>query len=415
MSVLPPHRPWYIQSVNSCGRALTNLGIKLPSLSEESLLARARKMTGLTDFGDDEFRLGLQQLLQSLDEEAELNQVGRIMAATSLTGYLKNRLLLEAYTKQHPDVADQEISQPIFIVGLPRTGTTILFNLLAQDSATRVPLAWEVGEPFPPPTGETYHSDTRIKASIRQYAVLDKLAPSLKRIHEFAALLPQECVPLLRHEFLGLDFQIMYRVPSYHQWLQQQDMLPALRMHKRFLQLLQHRYRKDRWVLKSPVHLHNIEELLQVYPDARIVQTHRDPAKVLPSLASLSYTLRGMSSDRVDAKEAGHAQMAMWRAALMRAIRARERLEGRSGQFFDVQYHEMTKDPIATIETIYRYFDIPFTLETKLGMEEYLANNSQGKYGRHHYSAEDFGIEPVNGFKVFSDYCDRFNIPPETV
>jgi hypothetical protein len=264
--------------------------------------------------------------------------------------------------------------------------------------------------PCPPPRQETYHSDPRIEKMDKQLANLSKMAPGLYAIHEFGAELPQECVAITGHEFLSVQFHILFNVARYQEWLNQQSALPALRFHKRFLQHLQCEYTRERWVLKTPGHLPVIDDLLEVYPDAHIIHTHRDPVDVMPSLASLSYTLRGIGTDVLDPHLVGRQQFELWAGNLERALRARERTRARAEQFFDVQFDDVAKDPIAVIERIYAHFGIAFSDAIRQRMQAYVAANPRGKYGPHRYSLEDFGLDRATLVPRFRDYCERFGI-----
>ena len=410
MTAPKPHRPLAVRAINGAGAGLRRLGVPLLPVDEERLLRQARKQTGLEDFGGEKFREGLRRLVDSLNRDAHLNVLGRISARTMLLTSLRNRLQIREHRKQHPQIADQEIREPIFILGLPRTGTTVLFNLLALDPASRAPLAWEVEMPCPPPRQETSGSDPRIGKMEKQFANLSRMAPGLNAIHEFGAELPQECVAITGHEFLSVQFHIIFNVASYQEWLNQQSAVPALEFHRRFLQHLQSEYARKRWVLKTPGHLAVIDDLLAVYPDARIIHTHRDPVDVMPSLASLSYTLRGINTDVLDPHFVGHQQSQLWAGHLERALRARERTRYRAEQFFDVQFEEVAKDPIAVIERSYAHFGIPFHEATRQRMQAHLAANPRGQHGTHRYSLEDFGLDRSELRSQFSDYCERFGI-----
>lgn len=411
MNAPSPHRPFFIKTINTVGSALWKMGFQVPTLNEEKLIQQARKETGLANFGGDNFREGMHQLIDSLENEAHLNMMGRLMTNTEIVRYLKNKLLFEEYARQNPDVRQQEVARPIFIVGLPRTGTTLLFNLLAMDPTTRAPLSWEVQDPFPPPREETYRSDPRIENCRKAFNTLNKLDPNLIKIHEFESQWPQECVPMYRHEFLCMEYQISYRVPNYHQWLKNQDLVPALQFHKQFLQHLQHHYKKDRWILKSPAHLPSIEEIFSVYPDACIIHTHRDPMKVAPSSTSLAYAIRCLGSDEVDPHEVGAQQMDLWEYSLNKAMAARKKLTDKEDQIIDIQFEDAVTDPYGTIRKIYDKFGIAFTTEAEQQMRGFHEANPQGKHGKHHYSLEMFGLDEKSNSKRFADYCDMFDIP----
>ncbi|MGB1140118.1 MAG: sulfotransferase, partial [Halioglobus sp.] len=264
-------QPLYIRLANHLGTGLAGAGLDIPALDADRLLSRASRKTGLTDFGDESFREGLTRLVDGLSDEAQLSQVGRIVAHYNLVDHLCVRLRLIDYRKHRPEVAQQFIERPVFILGLPRTGTTILFELLGQDPAMRSPASWEVAKPLPPPIANTYNNDKRRRQVARLLPVMEKLAPGFRRIHAVDAHLPQECVYLLASHFMSEQFAYMYNLPSYRQWLLEADMGPAYRWHHDFLQHLQVDCPGDHWVLKSPAHLAYLDTLLAQYPDACVV------------------------------------------------------------------------------------------------------------------------------------------------
>ncbi len=411
MPLPAPHRPFGIRALNRMGGGLEALGIKWPSLDESNLIRTAIRRSGSNDFGGEAFRAGLSVLLDSLEREARLTTLGRLSCRETLLGYLENRLRLQEYRSAHPEVERQVIERPVFIVGLPRTGTTILFNLMAQDPSNRPPLSWEVQRPVPPPEPATYDSDPRINEAVKVFENLDRLLPNLPAIHEFGASLPQECVPIRAHELLSVQFHTTFNVPSYQAWLERQDVLPAYAFHKRFLQHLQCKYMKDRWVLKSPAHLAAIDAVLETYPDAQIIHTHRDPAKVVPSLASLLYTFRSMNSDSLDPARIGRQVIDMWTLALQRATEARRRHRDKPGQFFDAHFEDTLADPVDLLRRAYGHFGLHFNDETRDRMATFLAANPRGSRGVHTYLLEDFDLELGEIRERFSEYCTEFGVP----
>ena len=414
MSLPPPHRPFAIKALNLVGGGLRRVGLDLPSLDEQSLLDAAIVRAGSSDFGGDDFREGMRVLLDSVEREANLSTLGRISCRETLLRYLENRLRLTEYRTQHPEVAKQVIERPIFIVGLPRTGTTLLYNLLAQDPDNRAPLSWEVEWPVPPPEPETYETDPRIKDAEKLFGNLDRLIPTLPAIHEFGAQLPQECVPINAHEFLSMQFHITFHVPSYQAWLNEQNMVRSYEFHKKFLQHLQSKYRKKRWALKSPAHLPAIGELLEVYPDALIIHTHRDPGKVMPSLASLHYAFRGMNSDSVNPARIGRNVMDAWSIHLQKAVEARRMHRDKPQQFFDAHFEDTLADPVDLLRRAYEHFGIELSDVARDRMSAFLADNPRGSRGVHRYATEDFGLEIDDIRRRFAEYVDDFGVALST-
>ena len=410
MTAPRPHRPVPIRLINAADRVASRLGLHVARLDEETLLHLARKQAGLDDFGPETFRAGLHQLLASLARDHRLTAVGRLFSRGQILGLLTNRLRLIDHRQRHPELADEGIQRPLFVLGLPRTGTSILHGLLAQDPAHRSPLAWEVAASCPPPEAATYDTDPRIGRTDRQLNQLRKLAPGFDAIHPMAARLPQECVAILAHEFQSIQLTTMYNVPSYLAWLEQQDLRPAYCFHRQFLQHLQSRRPGGRWVLKTPAHLMAIDALLGVYPDAMIVQTHRDPVEVMASVSSLHYTLQSATSDAIDPHATGRQQLELWSRALRRGMEARERQARQAEQFFDLHYPDLLADPLACVRRTYEHFDLELTGEATKHMEQFLANHSQHKHGVHRYAPETFGIDPVRDARHFQDYCDRYGV-----
>ena len=278
--------------LNAFGRVFPQNGSAFPTLAETALLNKACRLTGLDDFGDESFRQPLGILLRSLRTDARLNLVGRIVAHNDIVRLLCNRLCLVADRKRHPGIADQIIARPLFITGLPRTGSTLLHALLAQDPAARAPQTWEVMHPSPPPESARYRSDPRLARTARDLKWLDLLMPDFKKAHLIDASLPQECIAITGMAFISYVFESMFFVSSYRRWHEDVDKLPAYEFHRQFLQHLQWRCPGTHWVLKAPSHLMALDALFQVYPDAGIIMTHRDPVKVLASCASFTEMLR---------------------------------------------------------------------------------------------------------------------------
>jgi hypothetical protein len=410
MSLPPPHRPFPIKALNLVGGGLRSVGLIWPSLDEKSLLDAAVARAGSSDFGGERFLEGMRVLLESVEREAELSTLGRVSCRETLLRYLENRLRLTEYRKQHPEVAEQKVERPIFIMGLPRTGTTLLFNLLAQDPDNRAPLSWEVEWPVPPPEPATYDSDPRIQDAEKLFSNLDKLIPTLPAIHEFGALLPQECVPINAHEMLSVQFHITFHVPSYQAWLNDQNMVRSYEFHEKFLQHLQSKYMKKRWALKSPAHLPAIDELLQVYPDALIIHTHRDPANVMPSLASLNYAFRGMNSNTLDPMRIGRNVIDTWSLGLHKAVEARRKHRDKPNQFFDAHFEDTLADPVGLLRRAYAHFGLELSETASERMSAFLADNPRGSRGVHRYVREDFGLELGEIRERFAQYVDEFGV-----
>jgi hypothetical protein len=387
------------------------LAPRWPSLDPDDIVHAAARAAKSDQFGDESFLDALPVLLDAIEIEADLTWLGRVMCRQALVGFLQNRFSVYAHRAAHPEISGVPIERPLFIVGFPRTGTTILHNLLAQDPANRVPLGWEVQFPCPPPQSETFATDPRIKKAQTFFGHMDTMAPSLASIHEVGAELPQECMPILGQSMLGPQLNFIFNVPSFQAWVDEQSHAPAYRYHRHFLQHLQSRHSKDRWVLKSPVHLRSLDALLTEYPDARIIFTHRDPAKTVPSLASLMYVIRGLASDSVDPHALGKQQLQWWADSLDEAMAARVDHGDKSDQFIDIQFEEVVSDPVAALGRAYERFDIPWSADIESRMRSFLRDNPQGKHGAHRYAIEDFGVTLGQIRERFEGYCSAYDIP----
>ena len=407
----PPHRPLPVRLINGVGRLAFRLTGKLPRLDETSVLEAARRRTGLSDFGAPHFREGLRVLLRSLEEDGALNAMGRIMARAQVVHALSVRLRVVDYRRLHPELGEIDIARPLFVLGLPRTGTTILYSIIAQDPAHRSPSSWELSDPLPPPDRLTYDSDPRIARTDGELDQFRKLVPNIDSIHPMGARLPQECLIVMAYDFHSLQYELCFNATSYEAWYLGQDLRPTYRFHREMLQLLSSRAPGQRWVLKSPQHLASLDALLAEYPDALVVQTHRDPVKVLPSVSSLHYALRCATSDAIDPHAVGREQSRLWSESLSRAMRTRDEAPEHAAQFVDVQFQEILDDALAVVRRIYRHFDLPLTDEAERRMKEFIARNPRDKHGTHRYTAAMFGLDDERIECQFADYTRRFDIP----
>jgi sulfotransferase family protein len=384
-------------------------------LSTEALLDTARSRTGLEDFGEASFVLGLDRVVDGLEHEARLSELGVAIAPEILLGYLTNRLQIIDWHHRHPEMGRAEIRAPIVMIGMGRTGTTILHDLLGQDPANRIPRTWEVDRPCPPPETATYDTDPRIAEVEATIDAANQAHPEFKAMHPLGARLGQECIRMTGGEFASLIFLSQYRLPSYLQWLTTEaDMAPAYRWHRRYLQLLQWRHGGERWVLKSGAHLWALPALIAEYPDARFIQTHRDPMRVVPSLSSLFATVRRTSSDDVSVAGVAGEWAAPMIDALDRSVSARETGLIPKHRVVDLQYEEFLADPIETIRTIYARWDLELRPEIETGMRTYLAANAQDKHGTHRYSLADTGLDERSLFEQTRRYREYFAVPAET-
>jgi hypothetical protein len=380
--------------------------------SADALLAGARRTTGLDDFGDPSFRAGLAALLASLEAEGGLNEIGRMAHEWQLGGYLAERLRIEDWYRRHPEIAAQRIGGPIFVTGLPRTGTTALSHLLASDPDTRSLQMWESNCPTPPPEHATYTTDPRIAEAEARNAPF-RNDPDFLRMYDGTAVSPTENIDLLSQHFATQHFEGMAHVPGYIRWwLEECDMVPAYRHHERVLKLLQWRCPPTRWFLKSPPDLCCLDAFVAVYPNARIVWTHRDPATVLASVCKLIWIVRRMQTDHVDVHELGREQLALWSEGVRRALAFRRKAG--EARFADVFMDDLVARPIETVGALYDRIDLPFTAGAESAMRAWSSDHRQHKYGAVPYTLEEFGLATDQVRAAFRDYTQHFALRLES-
>jgi len=387
-----------IRTINAVGGALP----LAPKLTSQALMDAAAKKTGLTDFGEESFRTGLDVLTASLREEARLTFLGKVAAKSRLTALLEQRLQLVAAKHLYDG---EQVTRPVFVLGLPRTGTTVLYGMLAANPALRSPSSWEVSRPFPAPVGE---DADRIRASQKDLDGFRRLAPGIDQIHPMGPDLPQECLAMQAPSFSSYEFVTTFPVPSYWEWLRQQDMAPAYAFEKEFLKHLQSGGKRgEHWVLKTPCHLMWLGALLEVFPDALLVHTHRDPTTVLASVSSLMSTIRSAVSDHVDPVAIGREQLDAWSWGMQRVMEVRDRLP--ADRVVDVQFEDTVAHPVETVEKVYAHLGLDYTPAVAEGVQAYLAANPRDKHGTHTYTLAEFGLDQAEVEAAFTTYNERFS------
>lgn len=380
-------------------------------LSEQVLLATARQNTGLDDFGDEaEWKEGFTRLLAALNDEARLNAVGRVIAFGEVLRHLENRLQVTEDIRRNPSILEVEIRKPVFVVGLPRTGSTILHDLLARDPDSRVPMTWETQYMSPPAEAATFDTDPRIARCEAHFEQTSRaLIPEFQAIHEMGALLAQECLMLNAFDFKSVIFANQFRIPSYEQWVETSDQVSLYRSHKRLLQYMQWRNPKQRWVLKSTGHLFGLPALYEVYPDAQVIMTHRDPLKLIASHCSLVAMACSMGSDQVDRNEIGEMWSVSWERAMRNGVEFR-RTRPEAATIFDMHFAELARDPIAMVRRIYAHFDLPLPAATEVRMREFIDGNPKERHGVHRYRLQDFGLDPARERERYRFYQNYFAV-----
>jgi len=370
------------------------------------LVEAARGETGLSDFGGESFREGLSVLTRALEAEADLHATGQRAARGRLLALLKNRLRIVDWCRRHPEIEAQPVEAPIFVVGLPRTGTTALATLLAQDPDTRALRTWESAHPIPPPEAATQHGDPRIARVQAGIDATYAARPEMRTMYDASATGSTECQDLLGMEFRTWHFCGDWRVPRYDAWQRECDMEPAYRFHRRTLALLQWRCPPTRWLLHAPVHLLSLEALGRIYSDARFVMTHRDPARAVASSASLISFMRSLASDRRDPRELGRGQAELWVLALERALRFRDCVG--EARFADVPFRDLLADPVAAAERACERLGIALRAPARARMRAWAEAHPRGRHGEHRYRLADFGLDAADLGARFAFYRERF-------
>ncbi|MFI0484399.1 sulfotransferase family protein [Actinomadura sp. 9N215] len=359
----------------------------------EDLHASATKITGMDDFGDGAYLDGLTVLLESYAGDAGLTPLGNKAHRAMLRGALVARQFSEAAWRRYPGHADVRVERPIFVTGLPRTGTTALHRLLTADPAHQGLDLWLAETPRPRPPREIWADDPVFQAIDAGYRRHHVENPEFMGVHYISADTVEECWQLLRQSMLSVSFECLAHVPGYSSWLADQNWTPAYRRHRRNLQLIGLNDAGRRWVLKNPSHLFALDALLDVYPDALIVQMHRAPRTAMASMCSLAAHATAGWSDVFTGATIGRDQLDLWSRGLARFRGERARHD--PAQFFDVHYDDFVRDPIGTVESVYRHFGLPFSDDARAAMTDLHHENTTGAAKpAHHYTLEDFGLTP---------------------
>ena len=405
----PPERPQWLRLFLEDTKSWNHKAVA--PLEPAELISTAKKNTGLSDFGPDDWREGFEIFLKACEEEADLHFHGRLWTRQDMLQYLETRLQIEAVYKAHPEIEDQVIDQPVFVTGLPRSGTSISFELLAQDQQFLAPANWEFVLPCPPPEAATYRTDSRVPLAGDLIKQAGRVTPSLNAMLEMGAWIPNECGVAFKLTFRASHLAALVQAPTYSAWLYGADQTPAYAYYKRLLKLLQWKNPRTRWLLKSPEHQTFLPTLFKVFPDARVVMTHRDPVRAQGSVTSLLGTFYWMRSDKAfDAKA-------------FEELLTPEGLAGRLNQVLDwiekgdlpasqishLRYADLVDDPAPTLERLYHDMNLPFTDQARDSVNAYLASKPKGKFGAHHYSVD--GQDKTRA--LFSRYQSYFDVPTE--
>jgi len=384
-----------------------SLGFGDASLDLDDLTCVALKRARRQGFRDPSFNEALRLLLDCYEREARLNVFGRLAARWDVLRCLSNLLRFEEEEEVHPGILRESISKPIFITGLPRSGTTFLHTLLCEDSANLIPRCWQTIFPYPQ---RREKSDLRRQRVAKQLSFFQRVAPKMESLHPLSADSPQECTEITAQVFQSLRYEMTHRVPTYQRWIDATGHLAAYKFHKRFLQHLQHQLGPGQWILKCPDHVHALNAIEAVYPDCRFVFVHRDPLRVIASAVKLTEVVRRPFTRSIDKHELG-------RQVVNRTLEGAEAMTARTksgarDHTFHVYFKDLAHDPIRVIEALYQRFGLEWTRETQNRMSAFAAAGGRG--GANHYSFEEFGLDPFALSIQFQTYMNHFDVHRES-
>lgn len=375
----------------------------------------AAQRTGLTEIDSDSWRDGLAIMLDELNSSPAFTPFGRERVLTDATDALGRRMQVHAYIQEHPEVLDAPVERPLIVLGMPRTGTTVISYLLDQDPARRSLLHWQCVHPIPPATTEALRTDPRCLALLEeQRKILDMVTQAKVPLpHWEDADGPTEDMFIHNQDFKGLSWDSFLSTSRYAEWLfHEADMTSTYEYQKRYLQVLQSTA-PGNWSLKMPSHSVHIEALLKVFPDARLIWAHRDPYRATGSLCNLWKLPKGMvlHPDAIDLNAMGRNAMAQMRYHVQRPLRARDRIGDE--RFFHMYYHEMMRDPMDVMRRIYEWADEPLTAETEARMRNWLAEHPRDRFALNAYTLDQYGLTVEALEPIFAEYLGTFDIELE--
>lgn len=378
---------------------------RYPTAAE--LMERAVRERGLDDFGPGDFREGLDTLLDSLERDGDLDPAADAVVVGDFLRRLVNRLDVEEWYAQHPEIDGIPVSGPVDINGLPRTGTTALANMMSLDPQFRCLRGWEQGRPCPPPTLAGEADDPRRVAALDAQ---ERLSPEARALHLQDVDATMEDTEILGMAFHGQGYTLpVYR---YHAWWRHTDLVPTYRYHRRVVKLLASQRPPNLWLFKAPHHMFHLEAIVAAYPDVRFVMTHRDPAKVVPSYVSTVNTFFPPPDGQRDMRRLGREVSEHLRDGMVNTIAARARLG--EDRFIDVHHRDLVTDPFGTLGRVYEFIGLPLRDSFLTAITDWQKRNKPGAHGEHRYTAEQFGLDPADIRRAYDFYIDRFDVTVES-
>lgn len=408
-----------MRALNRLLRGANTLGLARFSLAPDNLVATARVATGLRDFGDESFLDPMQRLIDALENEADLNPIGRYMNRTNILRLLKHRLYAQELLTRHPEILERSIPDPVVIVGLARSGTTRLHRLLACDPRFLHLKSWETVFPVPYPecfaARAAGRTDPRITALNAGLKAVMYMSPQIAAVHPLGTFEVEEEVGLLQHGFSSQIFEVQAKIPSFAEWLMTHDQHAAYEYMVVLMKIVSW-FRDDPqeqpWVLKTPQHMQDLDALLHVFPNAKLVCSHRDPVKVVGSSCSMTWNGIVRDSDSVTPQWVGQEWLGKTERMLHKTLRVREEMVAPQNQY-DIQYADITADWENALQGVYDFLQLPFTAAVRSNMQGWLDSNRQHQHGAHKYSLADFGLDAQDVDRRLMFYRQRFSIPYE--
>lgn len=410
-----------IKWLNRAWGGLNVLGIAKVNFDQEAIIAKAKKQTGLSDFGNEGFLVPMEQLLLSLNK-IDLNPVGRFMNHANILRILKHRLLVQDLLKRHPEIFERKIPDPTVIVGLARSGTTRLHRLLASDDRFLHLKAWETVSPVPFPDSFSARMSQGKKVDPR-ITLLDKalkgllyMGPQIAAVHPMGTFEVEEEVGLIQHGFSSQVFELQAKIPDFAEWLMTHDQIAAYEYMVVLLKIISW-FRNDPedkpWILKTPQHMQDLDALIRVFPNAKLICSHRDPIKTVASACSMTWNAIVLGSDTVTPEWVGQEWFNKTERMLKKTQKIRNEMVAPENQY-DIQYADITADWQHSIQGIYDFLGLPFTDTARASMQAWLESNNQNKHGAHKYSLEDFGLDKEEVDRRLMFYRTQHDIPYET-
>ncbi|MEM1111502.1 MAG: sulfotransferase [Pseudomonadota bacterium] len=400
-----------LRTVNALGSGLGAVGLKLPSLTPEQIAASARTQSNTAQQLDALSSEALARFIESAESDSRMNTLGRLAVKNMLTGALASRFAVLDWHEQHPTLASERIDRPWIIVGLPRTGSSILSILLGLDPLNRPLLQWEARNPIPPSTLASAAEDPRIAEMSGELQKMKALNPVVTTMHPFGSTLAEECTAIFTYSLRTIGMETIAFTPSYGQWLDDDDMSPAYDIHQKTLQALQQPQPTEHWVLKSPNHLGYLPTLMATYPDARVIWTHRDPAKVLPSLASLNCAMQMPLTQHCEPERVGNYWADRMESMIGRATAFDA--SASEGWCYHLQYGELIKDPMAALSAVYTHFGASMSTLHERRIAAWMEQKPQHADGIHAYDSADFGWSKASLQERFKHYQQRYAVATE--